>query len=64
MYNTLLDNNLNWWMFCSEGENKKKSECYLTIIPLALMGSESIAHSASWAIDSEPMHEGERNNCF
>ena len=27
------------------------------------MGSESIAHEAEWAIDSEAM-EGERNNCF
>ena len=27
----------------------------LTIIPRALMASESIAHEASWAIDSEPI---------
>ena len=26
---------------------------YLTIIPRTRMGSESIAHSAEWAIDSE-----------
>ena len=40
---------------------------YLTIIPLTLMGSESIAHEAE---AQGPMgywlraHEGERNNCF
>ena len=28
---------------------------YLTIIPRAQMGSESIAHEAEWAIDSEAM---------
>ena len=28
---------------------------YLTIIPRARMGSESIAHEAEWAIDSEAM---------
>ena len=28
---------------------------YLTIIPLARMGSESIALEAEWAIDSEAM---------
>ena len=38
---------------------------YLTIIPLALMSSESIAHEAEgrmgyWLIG----HEDERNNCF
>ena len=33
---------------------------YLTIIPRARMGSESIAHGAKWAIG----HEGEKNNCF
>ena len=30
-------------------------EEYLTIIPRARMGSESIAHEAEWAIDSEAM---------
>ena len=38
---------------------------YLTIIPWAQMGAESIAHEAEgrmgyWLRD----HEGERNNCF
>ena len=28
---------------------------YLTIFPRARMGSESIAHEAEWAIDSEAM---------
>ena len=28
---------------------------YLTIIPRARMGYESIAHEAEWAIDSEAM---------
>ena len=28
---------------------------YLTIIPQARMGSESIGHEAEWAIDSEAM---------
>ena len=28
---------------------------YLTIIPRARMGSESIAHEPEWAIDSEAM---------
>ena len=37
---------------------------YLTIIPRARMGSESIAHEAQaeWAIDSEAIKE--RNICF
>ena len=32
-----------------------RANCYLTIIPLARVGSESIAHQAEWAIDSEAM---------
>ena len=35
----------------------KSKNIYLTIIPRARMGSESIAHEAEG-------HEGERNNCF
>ena len=38
---------------------------YLTIIPLALMGSESIAHEALGLMGYWlRAHEGERNNCF
>ena len=38
---------------------------YLTIIPRARMGSESIAHEAEGRMDySLRAHEGERNNCF
>ena len=45
--------------------NMEWEKNYLTIIPLALMGSESIAHEAEgrmvyWL----RAHEGERNNCF
>ena len=32
-----------------------KHDCYLTVIPRARMGSESIAHEAEWAIGSEAM---------
>ena len=37
----------------------KQDAIFLTIIPRARMGSESIAHrpSASWAIDSEAVRE-------
>ena len=39
--------------------------CYLTIIPRARMGSESIAHEAEgWMGYWLRGHEGERNNCF
>ena len=38
---------------------------YLTIIPLARMGSESIAHEAEGRMGYWlRVHEGERNNCF
>ena len=38
---------------------------YLTIIPLALMGSVSIAHEAEGRMGYWLRgHEGERNNCF
>ena len=38
---------------------------YLTIIPLALMGSDSIAHEAEGRMGYWlRAHEGERNNCF
>ena len=38
---------------------------YLTIIPQARMGSESIAHEAEGRMGSGlGGHEGERNNCF
>ena len=38
---------------------------YLTIIPRAQMGSESIAHEAEGRMGySLRRHEGERNNCF
>ena len=38
---------------------------YLTIIPRARMGSESIAHEAEGRIGYWLRgHEGERNNCF
>ena len=40
-------------------------EEYLTIIPLALMGYESIAHEAEGQMGYWLMaHEGERNNRF
>ena len=40
-------------------------ECYLTIIPRARMGSESIAHEAEGRMGYWLRgHEGERNNCF
>ena len=35
--------------------NPNKLKSYLTIIPRAWMGSQSIAHEAEWAIDSEAM---------
>ena len=45
--------------------SRKWSDKYLTIIPRARMGSESIAH---WAFGLMGYwlrgHEGERNNCF
>ena len=38
---------------------------YLTIIPRARMGSESIAHEAEGRMGYWlRVHEGERNNCF
>ena len=38
---------------------------HLTIIPLARMGSESIAHEAEGRMGYWLRgHEGERNNCF
>ena len=37
---------------------------YLTIIPQAQMGSESIAHEAEGRMMGYMGHEGERNNCF
>ena len=38
---------------------------YLTIVPRARMGSESIAHEAEgWIGYWLRGHEGERNNCF
>ena len=38
---------------------------YLTIIPWAQMGSESIAHEAEVRMGHWLKgHEGERNNCF
>ena len=38
---------------------------YLTIIPQARMGSESIAHEAEgWMSYWLRGHEGERDNCF
>ena len=39
---------------------------YLTIIPRARMGSESMAHepNAEWAIDVDSGHEDERDNFF
>ena len=40
-------------------------EWYLTIIPRARMGSESIAHEAEGQMGYWlGAHEGERNNCF
>ena len=39
----------------------KQKYIYLTIIPRARMGSESIAHEAEGRLRG---HEGERNNCF
>ena len=37
----------------------------LTIIPLAQMGSESIAHEAEGRMGyGQRGHEGEKNNCF
>ena len=44
---------------------RKKKMVYLTIIPRARMGSESIAHEAEVRMGySLRGHEGERNNCF
>ena len=41
------------------------SMVYLTIIPWARMGSESIAHEAEGRMGyCLRGHEGERNNCF
>ena len=41
------------------------SYVYLTIIPRAKMGSESIAHEAEGRMGYWlRAHEGERNNCF
>ena len=38
---------------------------YLTIIPRARMGSDSIAHKAEGRMGYRlRSHEGERNNCF
>ena len=50
-------NMYRYWNAVSVGYAK-----YLTIIPQARVGSESIA--AKWAIGSEEMIGGERNNCF
>ena len=42
-----------------------QSKNYLTIIPRARMGSESIAHEAEGRMGYWlRAHEGERNNCF
>ena len=43
----------------------RESNSFLTIIPRARMGCESIAMrpKAKWSIDSEAI-TGERNNCF
>ena len=49
-------NMYRYWNAVSVGYAK-----YLTIIPRARMGSESIA--AEWAIELRG-HEGERDNCF
>ena len=42
-----------------------RGKIYLTIIPRARMGSESIAHEAEGRMGYWLRgHEGERNNCF
>ena len=44
----------------------EKKKYYLTIIPRARMGSESIAHEAEGRMGYwlEAINKGERNNCF
>ena len=56
--------------WCHVLKSVRRMECvstvnYLTIIPRAWMGSESIAHEAEgWMGYWLRGHEGERNNCF
>ena len=50
---------------CYKFDNRKYKLKYLTIIPRARMGSESIAHEAEGGMGYWLRgHEGERNNCF
>ena len=50
---------LEAWMFVKDtkawNDHMVVPDVYLTVIPQARMGSESIAHEAEWSIDSEPM---------
>ena len=49
----------------TEVDNSFGGMLYLTIIPRARMGSESIAHEAEGRMGYWLRgHEGERNNCF
>ena len=48
-----------------KNDNSADFNCYLTIIPRAPKGSESIAHEAEGRMGYWLRgHEGERNNCF
>ena len=61
-----------WWLYPhnphpkhQKTTEKTDSECYLTIVPRARMGSVSIAHEAKGRMGYWLRgHEGERNNCF
>ena len=55
---------ISWFSFTPRVPKTKK-QCYLTIIPRARMGYESIAHEAEGRMGYWLMaHEGKRNNCF